>query len=129
MPAKLTPDITGAYFFVEKPPKAFEDVDWIALFAVDAKGHKVSLSGFLRLKETRNGRFVNFFLVKPSLSGHTLSFSTRAVRGISYRFEGKFMKLENLEDNEIVLKGRLSKFRNGRKRAELVARFYYFAGD
>jgi len=72
---------------------------------------------------------VNFFLVNPNLIGYTLSFSTKVIRGVSYRFQGEFMKLENLEDDEIVLKGRLSRFRSGRKRAEVVARFYYFAGD
>ena len=80
--AGLTPDITGSYFFVEKPPKAFEDVNWIALFATDAEGRKVPLNGFLRLKETRRGRFVNFFLVKPNLKDHILTFSTKVIRGI-----------------------------------------------
>ena len=127
-PRSLT-DITGAYYFVDEPPEAFKDVDWIALFAVDASGHKVPLNGFIRLKDRHRGRFVNFFLTKSTLRGQAISFSTKVVRGISYTFEGQFLKLENLEDNEIVLKGVLTKFRNGRKVAVFETRYSYFAGD
>jgi hypothetical protein len=127
--AKSSPDISGAYYLEEKPSKAFEDVDWIALFAVDAKGRKVPLHGFIRLKDRYRGRFVNFFLVNPSLKDHTLTFSTRVVRGIHYRFNGQFLKLENLEDGEIVLQGQLSKFQNGEKVGEVNARYTYSAGD
>jgi len=126
------PDISGAYYFVDKPPEGFEDVDWIALFAVDAKwqsGRKVPLSGFIRLKERHRGRFVNFLLINPTLRGHAITFSTKVVRGITYTFKGQFLKVENLEDNEIVLKGLLTKFRNGRKVAEFETRYSYFAGD
>ena len=123
------PDITGAYYFVDKPPEAFEDVDWIALFAVDASGRKVPLNGFIRLKDRHRGRFVNFFLTKPTLRGQAITFSTKVVRGISYTFKGQFLKLEKLEDNEIVLQGVLTKFRNGRRVAEFETRYSYFAGD
>ena len=127
--SKLSPDITGAYSFEEKPPKVFEDVDWIALFAVDAKGRKVPLNGFIRLKDRYRGRFVNFFLVNPSLKDRTLIFSTKVVRGVHYRFNGEFLKLENFQDGEIVLQGRLVKFRNGKQVGEVNARYSYFAGD
>jgi hypothetical protein len=127
--ARLLPDISGAYYFVEKPPKAFGDVDWIALFSVDASGREVPLNGFIRLKDRYRGRFVNFFLINPSLEGNTLTFSTKVLRGISYKFKGQFLKLENLQDGEIVLTGLLTKFRNGRKVAEFGTRYSYFAGD
>jgi hypothetical protein len=127
--AGLAPDISGAYYFVEKPPKTFRDVDWIALFSVDASGREVPLNGFIRLKDRYRGRFVNFFFINPSLKGNTLTFSTKVVRGISYNFKGQFLKLENLQDDEIVLRGLLTKFRNGRKVAEFETRYSYFAGD
>jgi hypothetical protein len=123
------PDISGAYYFVDKPPNAFEDIDWIALFAVDAKGRKVPINGFIRLKDRHRGRFVNFFLISPTLRGHAITFSTKVIRGISYRFEGQFLKLESLENHEIVLKGLLTKFRNGRKVAQFETRYSYSAGD
>jgi hypothetical protein len=123
------PDITSAYYFVDQPPKGFEDVDWIALFAVDANGRRVPLNGFIRLRDRHRGRFVNFFLTNPTLRGQAISFSTKAISGISYTFKGQFLKLENLEDNEIVLKGLLRKLRNGRKVAEFETRYSYFAGD
>lgn len=122
-------DVTGAYYFEAKPPKPFEDVDWIALFAVDAKGRKVPLSGFIRLKDRYRGRLVNFFLVNPSLKDRRLVFSTRAIRGIHYGFNGQFLKLEDLQDGEIVLQGRLVKFRNGKKVAEVNTRYSYSGGD
>ena len=123
------PDISGAYYFVDKPPEGFKDVDWIALFAVDASGRKVPLNGFIRLKDRHRGRFVNFLLTNPNLRGHAITFSTKVVRGINYTFKGQFLKLENLENNEIVLKGLLTKIRNGRKVAEFETRYSYFAGD
>ena len=127
--ASLRPDITGAYYFVEKPPNAFVDIDWIALLAVDASGNDIPLSGFVRLKNRHRGKFVNFFLINPRLRGSILTFSTKVVRGISYKFTGEFLKLKNLQDNEIVLKGLLAKFRNGRRVAEFETRYSYFAGD
>jgi hypothetical protein len=126
---RLVPDISGAYYFVEKPPQTFGDVDWIGLFSVDASGREVSLNGFIRLKDRYRGKFVNFFLINPSLKGNTLTFSTKVVRGISYKFKGQFLKLESLQDGEIVLRGILTKFRKGRKVAEFGTPYSYFAGD
>jgi len=124
-----TSDITGYYFFVGKPPKAFQDVHWLSFAQVDANGHRGPLNGFIRLKTPRNGKFVNFFLIRPKLNGRVITFSTRVVRGVSYEFKGEFLKLIKLQDNEIVLKGLLSKFRNGRKVAEFTTRYSYYTGD
>ena len=92
-------------------------------------GPPAGLTGFVRVDWHPRGRLVNFELVHPTLDDHTLTFSTKVVRGISYQFRGQFLKLENLKDNETVLKGRLTKFRNGMKAAECDASFFYFTGD
>jgi hypothetical protein len=122
-------DITGYYYFVERTPKGFEDVDWISLAAVDAKGRKAPLNGFLRLKSRFRGKLVNFALVRLVLYNSTLTFSTKVVRGVNYHFRGQFLKLEDFENNEIAIKGRLIKFRNGRTIAECDASYFYFTGD
>ena len=126
---KSPADITGYYYFVEKTPKGFEDVDWISLAAVDAKGRKAPLNGFLRLKSRFRGKLVNFALVSPVLHNSTLTFSTKVVRGVSYQFKGQFLKLEDFENNEIVIKGHLIKFRNDRAIAQCDASYFYFTGD
>jgi hypothetical protein len=126
--AKSTSDISGYYDFVGKAPKGFEDIDWISLATVKQKP-AARLTGFVRVDWRFRGRLVNFELVHPTLDDHTLTFSTKVVRGISYQFRGQFLKLENLKDNETVLKGHLTKFRNGMKAAECDASFFYFTGD
>ncbi len=125
----LPADITGYYSFVGKVPRGFENVDWISLATVDANGREAPLNGFLRLKWRYRGRFVNFDLVRPTIEGNTLTFKTKVVRGISYQFKGQFLKMENLQDNETVLKGHLIKFRSGKKVAECDSNFFYFTGD
>jgi hypothetical protein len=127
--AELPPDLTGYYYFVGKAPRGFEDVDWFSLATVETKGREAKLNGFVRLDRRFRGRLVNFDLVNPTLDDHTLTFSTKVVRGIRYQFRGQFLKLENLQDNETVLKGHLTKFRNGRTAAECDASFFYFTGD
>jgi len=127
--AKSLPDISGSYFFIEKPPQEFQDIDWISIFTWDGNGGIAPMNGFIRLKRRHQGRFVNYFLINTSLKGRTFTFSTKAVRGISYRFRGRFLKLDNIADDEFVLEGHLQKFRAGRKVAEVDARFSYFSGD
>lgn len=122
-------DIGGYYHFAGKAPKGFEDVEWISLAIVDIKGREAKLNGFIRLSRRFRGRLVNFHLVSPSFDENTLTFSTKVVRGIRYQFRGQFLKLENLRDNETVLTGHLTKFRNGKKAAECDVNFSYSTGD
>ena len=127
--AKSLPDVSGSYFFIEKPPREFQDIDWISIFTSDGDVRNAAMNGFIRLKHRRKGKFVNYFLLNPSLKGRTFTFSTKAVRGISYRFRGQFLKLDNIADGEFVLKGQLQKFRDGRKVAQVDCKFSYFGGD
>jgi hypothetical protein len=126
---KLPPDITGYYSFVGKAPKGFEDVHWLSLATMVTRDRKSKLNGFLRLDRRFRGRLVNFDLVWPTLNDHTLTFSTKIVRGIRYQFSGQFLKLKGLQDNETALKGHLTKFRNGKRAAECDVSFFYFTGD
>ncbi len=55
-----------------------------------------------------------------------LSFRTNKIRGIEYRFEGKFFKSgKNFDEDEKVLKGTMQKFVKGKKVAEFNDDFAY----
>jgi hypothetical protein len=61
------------------------------------------------------------------------NFTTVARGGVSYTFSGKFLKGGNFAatwsgDEEPVLEGTLTKFRNGKKLAEAKLKFSYFGG-
>ena len=62
-----------------------------------------------------------------------LTFTTLAVRGISYSFSGKFLKggvysAGDFDDETPVLEGTLTRFRDGKKVAEANLKFTYFGG-
>ena len=68
----------------------------------------------------------NFHTVQIKTEGNFLSFRTRKVRGIEYRFEGRFFKDgKDFEQNEDVLRGTLRKFVKGKEVAKFTADFGY----
>ncbi len=86
--------------------------------------------GLIRLT-AKNAK--DFRLLKPTLSGKNLTFSTTAVNRISYKFSGKFTKLGNFPElqpnGEILLTGTLTKYRGKTKIASANVKLSYQAGD
>lgn len=122
-------DIFG-YYFIEKAPKAFADISEINLGGDVGVNDKPPFYGLIRMKAKRA---LDYKLLKPTLNGKNLTFSTKSVGGVSYQFSGAFTRLGNFPDErpeaEVLLKGTLTKFRGKTKIAEAKVSFSYSAGD
>ncbi len=122
-------DIFG-YYSIEKAPKAFADISEIHLAGEYGEQQNPVFYGLIRMKSKRA---LDYKLLKPSLNGKNLTFSTKSVGNISYKFVGAFTKLGDfptLQPNgEIILKGTLTKYRGKKKIASANVKFSYFTGD
>jgi hypothetical protein len=133
-------DVFGYYYLPDgKAPKGFQDISELHLSTFDYKDGKeltVPLYGWIRLKPKKvNGKevAVDFPLVAPSRKERSLTFATKEVGGVSYRFVGAFTKLGNFPEErpegEVILKGRLAKLQGGKVVAEGDVGFHYTGGD
>ena len=130
-------DLFGYYYFHEdEAPKGFQDIDHLHLSTIEMKGEEmveVPLHGWLRLKEEEDAPAEDFPLIAPTLKDRAFSFTTKTVDGISYRFAGRFVKLGNFPEerpeDEIVLKGHLTKLQGGKPVAQAEVGFRYTGGD
>lgn len=133
-------DVFGYYYLPDgKAPKGFQDISELHLSTFDYKDGKeltVPLYGWIRLKPKKvNGKevAVDFPLVAPSRKERSLTFTTREVGGVSYRFTGAFTRLGNFPkerpEDEVILKGRLTKLQGGKVAAESDVGFHYTGGD
>jgi hypothetical protein len=103
----------------ERPP-GFEDFDamWVETMDYDSKLRQVAVK--------KNGKLVagqkEYALRQIIYDGKSWTFETAAVDGVSYQFDGKFVKLKldlhGSADGDNVLHGHLIKFMNGKKTAE-----------
>lgn len=124
-------DVTGAYFPSTALPADFSEIEHLSLANIDDQGKPAPLNGFIRPKRQSAK---DYKLVNPKLDGKNLTFSTVSVDGVSYSFTGAFEKLDNFPENpppddEVVLKGTLTKMRDGKAVAETKVNFTYSAGD
>jgi hypothetical protein len=68
----------------------------------------------------------NFHSVWIKTENNHLSFRTNKIRGIEYKFDGKFFKRgKDFSDDEKVLKGTLQKIVKGKEAAKFTADFAY----
>jgi hypothetical protein len=140
-PAKpATVDVFGYYYLREnEAPKGFQDISELYLSTVDYRDGKevrVPLNGFIRLKPKKGKgaeSAVDFPLVAPTRKDRSLVFTTREVGGVSYRFAGTFVKLGNFPEerpeDEVILKGHLTRLQGGKVVAEGDVGFRYTGGD
>lgn len=123
-------DVTGAYFLADSVPGDFSEIDHLSLATIDEHGNPASLNGFIRPKRSSAK---DYRLVSPKLDGKNLTFSTATVDGVGYSFTGAFEKLDNFSANpppndEVILRGTLTKMKNGNVLAETKVNFTYSAG-
>lgn len=120
-------DPEGSFFPKGDPPKGLAEVGGINLFKRLLKTFTSQGSGVAKT----NGTIHRFKTI--SVSREKLIFTTVALRGISYSFDGRFLKdgvygETELDNETVVLEGHMTKFRNGQKIAEADMRFTYFGG-
>jgi hypothetical protein len=122
----------GRFFIDGKAPKGFPEIEYLYLeggsfkLAPDKKrmiaGAPASLKGELQGKGRRT-----FKLKKAAMESDAIAFESQAVRGISFQFSGTVFNAATANDEpaSIGIKGRLSKFMNGKKVAEAQVTFSY----
>ncbi len=118
------------YYSIVKATKEFADISEIHLAGNYGAEQKPKFYGLIRLKAKKAK---DFQLLKPTLTGKKLNFSTTKVNGISYKFTGKFTKLGNFPElqpnGEVLLTGTLTKYRGKTKIALANVKLSYQAGD
>ena len=105
------------YLFDEALNKGFPDLDLINIETEDEDGYTIPPRGLVRTK--RDHKFISV-----SITDDLVSFETETVRGISYRFNGKFEPPIDDYDLGPVLRGSLIKLEKGKVVATLNSTFY-----
>lgn len=121
-------DPVGEYVFAHETPKGFENLYSIAITKnnfSDSHSGKITLLGGPALTHQ------NYRIKRLTLHGDQISFITMTIKGVSYRFTGRFLErgiLDELYDSEssgVVLEGRLTKTLDERKIAESDVSFVW----
>ena len=123
-------DASGTFSIHGKPPQAFANIAVLQIDGDDEYGWKAKppTYGFIRLN---NKSQTDYKLMKPTIDGKNISFKTRSVGGVSYEFEGSFMRLDFAEKdlrNQVVLSGTLKKMAGGNVAASAKLDFDYTPG-
>jgi hypothetical protein len=123
-------DPEGFYYFLDEPPKGFEDLENFTINNKNLKGdvHSrdygklVPPSGYIQTGK-------KFEFSKISIGDGNIFFETKEVTGINYEFNGKFLVKGNfytLDEDAKVLEGVLTKRQNGKIVAESNVTFGWF---
>jgi hypothetical protein len=115
----------GAFWIVGNPPADFSDFS-----SINLNGRRLRRLPTQGL-QVNNGRTFHYktLIVKRD----NFSFTTETLRGVYYTFAGKFLRGGvfaelDLNDEQPVLEGALTKYKDGKKVAEARLKFSYFGG-
>jgi len=129
----------GYYYIIGTPkigenPKGFKDFEYFSLDTVriEEKTYKiipVKPTGIVHTKDVFN-------FVQLNVNDENITFTTEKRKGISYKLEGKFVEeVITVKDSDnddykdtVVIKGRLTKWKNGVKIAEADVNFGFTIG-
>ena len=126
-------EVGGFYSIIGELPKGFKDFEEISITVTeyktaseenDYRGTPIPPEGFVLAKK-------EFKFTKISLSSKTMAFETQAIKGVSYKFSGKFIEKAPFWDFDFetpVLEGRLVKSKNGKKTAESNVKLRWYGG-
>jgi len=115
----------GVYYSLGPRPKAFPEFDCLELAVYPSDGKAV---GQVMIQIVVNRTYEAQFPVSGLVTEHGLSFATTAPSDnqYDYTFDGHFLKtgvLSSAHKYEAVLKGRITKSKNGIRVAEATIRF------
>jgi hypothetical protein len=126
-------DPFGIYSVIGSKSDAFDDFYnfQIDLLKKPVKGRPLVMAGHAQFG--KDGRiYAELINLKLTLAGTTLSFATEEVEGISYVFEGQFLRKDNfskLRRGTPVLEGILLKKVKGKEVAKENLKFMYITPD
>jgi hypothetical protein len=120
---KFNPD--GAFFAIGELPNGFADFSGIYL-----NGRKLRRLPTQSL-QLNNGKKFHYKLL--TVKQDNFSFTTETLGGVYYTFAGKFLRGGvfgelDLNDEQPVLEGTLTKYKGGKKVADAKLKFSYFGG-
>ena len=123
--AQFDPD--GSFWLHESTPQPPEFSDFGGINLNAKKLRHLPAAGLQLI----NGTTYRFKTL--NVKQHNFTFTTVALKGVSYSFSGRFLKggvysSGILDDETPVLEGTLMKFQNGKKVAEAKLKFVYFGG-
>jgi hypothetical protein len=129
--------IYGYFSINGKAPAAFRDIEIMDIemppYVDSTKPHAPPDYGRIRTSQGRRAITIDYELLKPTLDGKNLSFKTKAVRGVSYEFDGTLTRTNfdepRPEYNEIVLRGTLKKLKAGKPIATSKVGYTWQLGD
>jgi hypothetical protein len=121
--AAFNPD--GAFFLIGEPPDGFSDFSGIYL-----NGRRLRRLPTQAL-HLNNGKMFHYKTL--SVKRDNFRFTTLTLGGVYFTFVGKFLRggvfaEQDLYDEQPVLEGVLTKYKNGNKVAEAKMKFSYFGG-
>lgn len=116
--------ITGFFNPKGTLPANFSEIGTMSFSTVDIGGDPIPLRGFIRLKSG-----TDLEIVDPEMDGDKIEFKTTTVGGVRYHFNGTFTRTDLADSRprptDVVLKGFLSKIRNGKFVQEIEVSFTY----
>jgi hypothetical protein len=123
-PNRFLPD--GSYVILGKMPKDFAEFQFLYIETYESKdGHRTG-DLFIGSKDSDRG-YEQQPAVFAVITDKRLLLVTEAnATGIGYRFDGEFLQgnvVADAEEGKAVIKGTLTKTRNGRRTAECVVKF------
>lgn len=123
-------DIFGYFFIKGTVPVAFKNIDHLNLSGEYGTTTTPPDYGRIRLN---NRAKTDYLLLKPTLDGKHLTFSTKKVAGVSYEFDGMLTRTNfddpQPESEDVVLTGTLKKMKSGKVLAQAKLSFSWFLGD
>lgn len=120
---KFNPD--GAFWAIGELPNGFTDFSGIYL-----NGRRLRRLPTQSL-QLNNGKMFHYKVL--TVKQDNFSFTTETLGGIYYTFSGKFLRggvfaEQDLNDEQPVLEGTLTKYKGGKKVADAKLKFSYFGG-
>ena len=122
-------DASGDYYIAGERPKGFKDFDGLSVLTVDYETQLEEYPYYAAIPpegfaQSASGKH-KFARISVGGIAKQLAFETEAKKGVSYKFVGKFldeMKYDEAANANILIEGRLTKMRNGKKVAESEVR-------
>jgi hypothetical protein len=114
----------GDYYLIGDLPKDFKDFDYLSISTDDWDDKAKTLfpippKGSLFMRKEHK-------FIRIAINNRQISFKTEKINGVSYEFTGNYPKEEvslNNSEDYVYLQGRLIKFKDGKRIAEIEAKF------
>ncbi|SRR5713226_2510380 len=115
----------GGYDVFGELPKGFGGVSRLLVFRSLGRRRPRFSSALQTSVNPSTGKIVEHKFIASVITRDKFIFTTASIRGVSYRFEGRFLSDQpyRVEESKPAIEGQLTKFQNGNKVAEAKIAF------